>query len=68
MKFFLSSILRLHTSDFSKPIVMLDNVRTTWDLHPDGNGIIIESIPEDPSAILTINWIDRLKQQFPPTK
>jgi hypothetical protein len=42
---------------------MLENVSTTWALHPDGNGIITTSIPEDPKAILTINWIDRLKQQ-----
>jgi Tol biopolymer transport system component len=54
---------RLVSGRFSKPTVMLKNVSTTWDLHPDGNGIITSSIPEDPSAILTINWIDRLKQQ-----
>jgi serine/threonine-protein kinase len=54
---------RLVSGRFSKPRVMFENVSTTWDLHPDGNSIIIESIPADPSAILTINWIDRLKQQ-----
>jgi Tol biopolymer transport system component len=59
---------RLVSGGFSKPRVMLENVSTTWDLHPDGNGIIARSIPEDPSAILTINWIDRLKQQVPQTK
>jgi serine/threonine-protein kinase len=59
---------RLVSGRFSKPRVMLENVNTSWDLHPDRNGIITESIPEDPSAILTINWIDRLKQQVPQTK
>jgi serine/threonine-protein kinase len=59
---------RLVSDRFSQPRVMLENVSTTWDLHPDGNGIIARSIPENPSAILTINWIDRLKQQVPPTK
>jgi serine/threonine-protein kinase len=58
---------RLVSGRFSKPRVMLENVSTNWNLHPDGNGIITRSIPEDPSAVLTINWIDRLKQQVPPT-
>ncbi len=59
---------RLVSGRFSKPRVMLENVSRIWDVHPDGNGIITESIPEDPSAILTINWIDRLIQQVPQTK